>query len=336
MNILTVVIPVKDSEKTLEQTLHSIVAQSVIAHNAIVVDDGSETEACHLLVQKYEKQYPGMFSYVRIPHGGPGRARNYGLSMAETEYVTFLDGDDHWGVRMVEELVRMAASGADMLFTRPVCRNEATGKQSLFMDDGLYTEVFFDEAVFAPEERPGIYGLQVNAARIALRREWLAEIGYAFSENCRWEDVVPFYQAISAARTCVGTCKTGFVYRTGRVGQATRAADTVRLDAVPVFAQAMRCVNENYRPELGAAFYGMMCEFLCWCTLNTPVEYRKQMTDSVAELIVSAPGVMVRDYLQQGAKPKQLAFLVLLLAPGLRKFLWEDGVIQKARRLRRR
>ncbi len=389
MSFLTVIIPVKDSEKTLRQTLSSVACQTLCAHQAIVVDDGSETEACRLLTEEFSERYPGMFSYVRIAHGGPGRARNHGIALATTEYVTFLDGDDWWGQNVVEEIGRLLAScensageipavdesegamaeaggdrtilGApvvqwpkpkkrvpDIIFTRPICYDVNTKKRSLFMDDATYMRVFYDEEIFCPDDRPEIFGLQVNANRMVLRREWLGEIGYAFSEGCRWEDVVPFYQAISAAKWCMGTTKAGFVYRVGQAGQATGREDASRLAAVPVFTEAMGCVMRNYRPELGAAFYHMMCEFLLWSLLNTPEEYRKQMADAVAQLFYGAPGVLHRDYLKWATRnrgvwrvqvrmmpPKDVAFLAMLLVPPFRRFLYEDWPLQSLRRLRR-
>lgn len=371
MNVLTVIIPVKDSEKTLHRTLSSVAHQTIRAHQAIVVDDGSETEACRLMVEEFMAQYPGMFSYVRIAHGGPGRARNHGISLATTEYVTFLDGDDWWGQNVVEEVARLLAScedtpeeavertilgvpvvkqprpakrTPDIIFTRPICYDVNTKKRKLFMDDATYMRVFYDEELFCPDDRPELFGLQVNANRMVLRREWLGEIGYAFSEGCRWEDVVPFYQAVSAAKWCMGTTKAGFVYCVGQAGQATGREDTSRLAAVPVFAQAMECVMRNYRPELGAAFYHMMCEFLLWSLLNTPEAYRKQMADAVAELFYGAPGVLHRDYLKWATRnrgeghvqvrmmpPKDAAFLTLLLVPPLRHYLYDDWPLQRLR-----
>ena len=59
----------------------------------IIVDDGSP-DASLAIVQTWIEKYPDVIRAVSKPNGGPGSARNLGLTMAANTWVTFPDPDD--------------------------------------------------------------------------------------------------------------------------------------------------------------------------------------------------------------------------------------------------
>lgn len=84
------IVPVRNGAAFLGQALQSILAQTGISLEVIVVDDGSSDES---------GQIARSFAGVRVLHparGGVAAARNEGLRSARGEYVAFLDADDIW------------------------------------------------------------------------------------------------------------------------------------------------------------------------------------------------------------------------------------------------
>jgi len=91
---ISVIIPCRNSAKTVASTLGSLIAQTFKDWEAIIVDDGSTDETADLLaaIARTEKR-------IRVIGGGgngASAARNLGLRVAKGNFVAFLDSDDVW------------------------------------------------------------------------------------------------------------------------------------------------------------------------------------------------------------------------------------------------
>lgn len=90
----SLIIPVYNTRKYLNQCLDSVIAQTFKNFELILVDDGStdgSSEICD--------QYANCFNNVFVIHkhnGGQSSARNYGTAKAKGEYILYLDSDDYY------------------------------------------------------------------------------------------------------------------------------------------------------------------------------------------------------------------------------------------------
>jgi glycosyltransferase involved in cell wall biosynthesis len=89
--LISCIVPVFNGEQYLRESLDSILAQSYRPIEIIVVDDGS-TDGTREVATSYGDQV----RYLWQPNAGPPRARNFGLRLAQGEFVAFLDADDLW------------------------------------------------------------------------------------------------------------------------------------------------------------------------------------------------------------------------------------------------
>lgn len=92
MPMLSVIIPVYNGEKYLNETVQSVLAQPCGDWEIIIVDDGSKDSSgaiADALAAAHENIH-----VCHIPNGGVSRARNVGVEKASGEYVVFLDADD--------------------------------------------------------------------------------------------------------------------------------------------------------------------------------------------------------------------------------------------------
>ncbi|MDH6144966.1 MULTISPECIES: glycosyltransferase family 2 protein [Kitasatospora] len=91
---LSVVVPVYNVERYLEECLDSIAAQTFADFECVMVDDGS-TDSSAAIAEAYAAK-DARFRLVRQQNKGLGAARNTGWrNLAEgTEYLTFVDSDD--------------------------------------------------------------------------------------------------------------------------------------------------------------------------------------------------------------------------------------------------
>ena len=91
---VSVIVPVYNVEKYLNQCLDSLVNQTLEDIEIIVVNDGSPDNS-QSIIDDYVKRYPKkVFSYIK-KNGGLSSARNFGVEKAKGEYLAFVDSDDY-------------------------------------------------------------------------------------------------------------------------------------------------------------------------------------------------------------------------------------------------
>lgn len=89
---ITVIIPIYNVERYLEQCLKSVVDQSIPFDEVILVNDGSK-DGSLLICEKYASKYT-YFRLINQSNKGLSSARNIGVKKARCKYVMFLDSDD--------------------------------------------------------------------------------------------------------------------------------------------------------------------------------------------------------------------------------------------------
>ena len=98
---VSVIIPVYNAEKYLEQCLDSVISQTLKEIEIICVDDGSTDRSVDILRQ-YKMKDPRVI-VIEQKNAGAGSARNNGMASATGEYLSFLDADDFFSPTMLEE-----------------------------------------------------------------------------------------------------------------------------------------------------------------------------------------------------------------------------------------
>ena len=89
MEKVDVIIPAYNAAQTIEATLRSVLSQTLLPGQVIVVDDGSDDETGSLAMAM-----GGLVNVIRQPNGGQGSARNLGLLASDATILVFLDADD--------------------------------------------------------------------------------------------------------------------------------------------------------------------------------------------------------------------------------------------------
>jgi len=103
---VSVIIPVYNRYGLLERAVRSVLAQTVLPLEIIVVDDGSSGAPW-----KHELTDDALVSYHRLPcNHGVSFARNRGVERSRGQLVAFLDSDDEWLPEKLEkQLAHLAA-----------------------------------------------------------------------------------------------------------------------------------------------------------------------------------------------------------------------------------
>lgn len=92
MPLISVVIPAYNSEKTIQETIESVIKQTFKDFELIVIDDGSKDSTVEI-ISSFSDPRLRVFSY---PNAGVSASRNRGWAKATGEFISFLDSDDLW------------------------------------------------------------------------------------------------------------------------------------------------------------------------------------------------------------------------------------------------
>lgn len=91
--LVSLIIPVYNSEKYINRCLDSILSQSYTNFEVICIDDGSSDRSGSIL-DAYQMQNPGKFVIKHQPNAGIAITRNRGIEAAKGDYIAFIDNDD--------------------------------------------------------------------------------------------------------------------------------------------------------------------------------------------------------------------------------------------------
>lgn len=103
---VSVIVPVYNAEKYIEQTLQALIKQTLKEIEIIVINDGS-TDHSDAIIKKMAKQSDKVI-YVNRENRGVGPTRNEGMAMAKGEYIGFCDSDDIPNKNMYEKMYKAA------------------------------------------------------------------------------------------------------------------------------------------------------------------------------------------------------------------------------------
>ena len=101
--LISVIVPIKNAESTIEKCLDSLLEQSYKNIEILLIDNNSSDET-PLIIDKYAMKD----SRIRIlfeKQGGVSSARNAGIKKCRGQYITFVDADDYLEKNAIEEEV---------------------------------------------------------------------------------------------------------------------------------------------------------------------------------------------------------------------------------------
>lgn len=111
---LSVIIPVFNAERYLDECIKSILNQTYTNIEIICVNDGSTDRSGEIINKYISKGYP--IKQIRKENGGVSSARNVGIEEASSDYLAFVDADDYLEKDYFKEIM-VNADKFDMVLT---------------------------------------------------------------------------------------------------------------------------------------------------------------------------------------------------------------------------
>ena len=184
---VTVIIPIYNSEKHLEECLASLANQSFPNFEVLCVDDGS-TDGSVRIVERFMKE-DSRFKLFSQKHQFAGKARNLAMKHAHGEYMLFLDSDDYF----MPDLIGHSYSRAKA-FDADIC---------------VFKALSFDEQTHVVREMPWTCNTKYAPTNVVFNKDTNRDNIFCFTTAAPWTKLF----------------RRSFVTKEGIAFQATRSAN---------------------------------------------------------------------------------------------------------------
>lgn len=189
MTKVSIIIPVYNSEKYLQNCLESIKNQTEKDFEVIIINDGS-TDNSKLIIADYLKDK--RFKLIDQKNQGIGYSRNKGIEESKGQYVVFIDSDDSIEKNFLEEMLKkIEKDNLDIVVCDYIEENEETKE--------------YNETLIPPFENTTIKEnkellLSINKApwNKIYKKELIKDI--RFPEDLKYEDTQFICEALKNAK----------------------------------------------------------------------------------------------------------------------------------------
>lgn len=206
MKKISVIIPMYNAEKTIEECLDSLVDQTIFKDIELVIVDDCSTDKSPGIVMEYESRYSDSIVFIRLDeNAGPGNARNVALGYASGEYIGFVDSDDATYPLMYEELY-----------------NEAVRTGADYVDCGFYDQKNDRAIVYVSDELAGVLDAEKRSSLLVaggyiwsklFRKDFLTEKRICFRSEYVLEDMDFLAECTAKAYKVSNVKEILYVYR---------------------------------------------------------------------------------------------------------------------------
>lgn len=306
--LISITVPVYNTEKYLNDCIESILAQTYQNLEIILVDDGS-TDRSGIICDEYQKR-DARIQVIHKKNGGNTSARKAGVERASGDYIGFVDSDDWINKEMYEVLMRaIKAEDADLVMS------------GIFYEYGHAMETIFDGF------EPGVYrDARMDVIRNNMIPIWGQEksgvIGSLctklFKKECLWtvlremddaiqfaEDTVSMYVCLHSVN-CAVVLNQAFYHYRQRAGSVVHIQDDNYLSKIhAIYSFFHRKAREDgYPVEIVSKFdqyiYGVCLqtpEHLFGCEKTIPTyTFPFDEIPANSRLILYGAGVVGKSY----------------------------------------
>jgi glycosyltransferase involved in cell wall biosynthesis len=138
--LISIVIPLYNGRNLIKKTLDSVIGQTYLNWELIVVDDGSIDDGADFIALAYPQA-----RIISQKNAGVAAARNTGIQHAKGDVIAFLDQDDEWLPSKLREQW-------DLLKKDPYC-TFVTCNQQYVCNDGVMLPASFSKKIIEEEHR---------------------------------------------------------------------------------------------------------------------------------------------------------------------------------------
>lgn len=267
---LSMVVPVYNCEKYLDECIQSILKQTYTRFELIIVNDGSTDDSLSIC-ERYAREDSRVKVYD-IKNSGAYQARKYGANRAVGELITFADADDWLDLNTFETYMNIyEAYKPDICTFSYIYDEKDTASRLNLYEDGLYDRErvrgIISQMMFDP--KIGMRRINPSVACKLMKRDLYLKVTEKVTERINLgEDALVTYPAICCADSLYVSNDKMYHYRRN-VESLTTKIRQERVAEIGLFQKSLEDVldgmglRETLQSQIDhyvRSFFGMMTE----------------------------------------------------------------------------
>ncbi len=252
---VSILVPIYNVEKYLDQCLETICGQTLKEIEIICINDGSTDESKNI-IEKYAKNDPRII-VINKENTGYGHSMNIGLDKAVGKYIAIVESDDFIEKDMMEQLyIEAERSSIDFLKSNLYfySDNKKEEKNEFF---NIFDGIAMNQ-VINPMEKIGIFFKAPAIWTGMYLREFLMKNNIRFNETpgASYQDVSFNFQAFACANKVLLLSKAYYHYRISNLNSSVKSPNKVfcicdELDKIEQFIEEKK-EKKNIRMKIAS------------------------------------------------------------------------------------
>jgi glycosyltransferase involved in cell wall biosynthesis len=287
---ISVIIPVYKVEKYLERCIDSVLAQTFVDFECILVNDGSP-DNCPLICDEYAKK-DRRIKVVHKENGGVSSARNAGLDIAQGEWITFIDSDDWVDEEYLELMYNNAVKNNCDL---SICRMQMFDENSETVKENKPSSIMFFDKNFAKKTLLGFKHFTTSAVCKLVKRTLVCKNNVRFDTSIKiCEDGLFWFEIIDKIDRIVydSTSCYNYLQHENSALYSPKAVDNYMTNFIATKKMAEIETNKSVLRKI-KSYEALVARYLC-SILSQPDRfvkekydfYRKRLQDSFFYYII--------------------------------------------------
>lgn len=245
---ISIIIPVYNVEKYIEESLNSIISQSMRLEDiqVIMVDDNS-SDSSYSIMKKYSDKYENFISIkLDTRSGAAGRPRNIGMKYATGKYIMFLDPDDTYTKNACEILYNTIEKNKIKFVTANFVYMDITGenKSKPVISKEIFHSEFIDIEMLKHTTEP----MKCSVCNKIISRDFIEKNNIKFLEDgLPAEDSYFSYLVFMKAREGYYLDEVIYNYRIRNIGEELSVSKNLSLEYFKKIDTAYRYIYEEFK-----------------------------------------------------------------------------------------
>ena len=235
---ISVIVPVYNAERYLNQCISSIANQTMKDIEIIAINDGSTDNSLNVL-DDLSFKYKGRLKVFSKENGGAGSARNIGIENSNGEFIKFVDADDYLKVDILEKMYTFAKENNVSL----VRGNYQTIFGPFKMEDKCsWNDIRGNQIINLKQNKDYIVTETPGIGNKLISRNLMGDL--RFPEKTKWEDLAIMPVVIASSEKLFHMDEPVYNYR---VNMNTTIKDFI--NKIPNVLDIIKCV-ENIEKQM--------------------------------------------------------------------------------------
>lgn len=255
---VSVIVPVYNGEKFIEECIKNVLNQTLEEFELIIINDGSTDNT--LDICKRNSEIDKKIRIINQENKGVSSARNKGIEQSNGEYICFVDCDDKIEDNYLEELYNTCEENNVKISccTIESIDNKGNIISSRFMEDGYYKKIDALDELFK------FRGLNWGPCGKLFHKS-LIKGNLKFPNLHVYEDLSFVYKAIYSSEGIYFTnkCKYYYIHRQN-VGAMDKFIKYPTTDVITISYEILEFIKKQSLPIWDTSFYGVISQVIMY------------------------------------------------------------------------